>query len=136
GGGWGCGGGSTVAVEMRSARAMSLIPTGCAGAAGLRGSEDMRSAILPKFTRRGAARYLTVNVRTATECAGSSSEKPSEAVIESRTILTASAVANPLTAASESATTRSTTAVEDRAAPRTLTRAVAGRSRSVLTALR
>src|SRR4051794_30580937 len=33
---------STVPVEIPSARAMSLIPTGCAGAVGFRASEDMR----------------------------------------------------------------------------------------------
>src|SRR5438045_6103424 len=38
---------STVPVEIPSARAMSLMPTGCAGAAGFRASGDMRRTFYP-----------------------------------------------------------------------------------------
>ena len=56
--------------DRPSARAMSLMPTGCAGAVGFLASEDMRWPILPKFVSGGGYR-ATLSVTTATECAGS-----------------------------------------------------------------
>ncbi len=75
------------------------------------------------------------SVITDTECRGSSTEKLFPALMGPPVVLTASGVANPFTAASESATTRFTTASGERFAPRTLIRVCSGRSRSVLTAL-
>ena len=70
-----------------------------------------------------ALRHLArASVITDTECRGSSTEKLFPALIGPPVVLTASGVANPFTAASESATTRVTTASEERFAPRTLIR--------------
>ena len=63
-------------------------------------------------SRPGTGHLAIVSVMTDTECRGSSSEKVLPARTAPRVTLTASGVANPFTAASESATTRSTTALE------------------------
>ena len=55
--------------------------------------------------------FSTVSVRTETECRGSSSEKLFRTLMDSRVDLTASGVLNPFTAATESATTRSSVAL-------------------------